>query len=108
MTEPQLPAVTPKCNQHQHQDDRETALSPTMKIRGAELVDAVHQIPIRQIAIDVRVQPPAKWIHERCHRRRCPGPSPSLAAVRGANRSQRIARPRAQALYPCGEGVDCE
>src|SRR6266478_3661146 len=94
--------------QHQHEDDRKTALRPAMKIRRFEFVDPVHQVAIAQIAIDVRVQPPAKRIHERRRRRGHPSHGHGTSPTCSANRGKRIILLRANALDECRKSVDSE
>src|ERR1700716_670525 len=106
MAETKLFPMTRKRDQHQHQNDRKTALSPPMKIGQFELVDPVYQVAIIQIAIDVPVQPPAKRIDERRHHRRHPSDSHSTSPMPGANRGQRILL--ANALDKRSESVDSQ
>src|SRR6266478_10030571 len=94
--------------QHQHEDDRKTALRPAMKIRRFELVDPIHQVAIAQIAIDVRVQPPAKRIHKRRHHRGHTGRSHGTSPMCSANRGKRITLLRSNTLDERCESVDSE
>src|SRR5229473_7841760 len=100
--------MTRKRDQHQHKDDRKTALRPAVKIRRFELVDPVHQVAITQITIDVRVHPPAKGIHERRHRRGHPSHSHGTSPMFSANRGKRIVLSRANTFDERSEGVDSQ
>src|SRR3981189_3784272 len=100
--------MTRERDQHKHKDDRKTALRPAVKIGRFEFVDPVHQVAITQIAIDVSVQPPAKGIHERRHRRGHTGRAHATSPMCSANRGKRITLLRATTLDKRSERIDSE